>query len=44
VQEAGEGEGKVMSYTEAEEAMRTLKQREPARAAALKILRLSEVS
>jgi hypothetical protein len=44
VQEAGEGEGKVMSYTEAEEAMRTLKQQEPARAATLKILRLSEVS
>ena len=40
----GEGEAKVMSYTEAEEAMRFLKQQEPARAAALKILRLSEVS
>ena len=44
VQAAPEGEAKVMSYTEAEEAMRTLKQQEPARAAALKILRLSEVS
>jgi hypothetical protein len=40
----GEVEGKVMSYTEAEEAMRTLKQQEPGRAATLKILRLSEVS
>jgi hypothetical protein len=40
----GEGEANVMSYTEAEEAMRTLKQREPARVATLQILRLSEVS
>jgi hypothetical protein len=35
---------RVMSYSEAEEALRRLKQREPARAGKLKILRLSEVS
>lgn len=36
--------GKVMSYSEAEEALRQLTQQEPARAGKLKILRLSEIS
>ena len=40
----GVEEGREMSYTEAAEALQTMKQEEPARAASLKILRLSEVS
>jgi hypothetical protein len=40
----GAEEGKAMSYTEAEEALRALKQQGPARAGSLKILRLSELS
>jgi len=40
----GVEEGREMSYTEAVEALQTMKQQEPARAASLKILRLSELS
>jgi Family of unknown function (DUF6603) len=38
------GGAKEMSYTEAEEALRRIKEQEPGRAGSLKILRLSEVS
>jgi hypothetical protein len=44
VQAAGEAEGRVMSYSDAEEALKELKRREPLRAGKLQILRLSEVS
>ncbi|HET9533257.1 MAG TPA: DUF6603 domain-containing protein [Blastocatellia bacterium] len=40
----GVEEGEEMSYRQAEEALRRLKQEQPARAASLKILRLSEIS
>jgi hypothetical protein len=41
---AGMEEAKPTSYTEAAEALRKLRQENPAQAAGLKILRLSELS